>query len=96
MTITTTTSSAADTTPSSTIETVKTGTGTDAKSTTTPSSAFSEFVLGHLRCARIRMRLALNAIDAAGVALKSGLIDGEGALAILGEAGLLPLIEASS
>jgi hypothetical protein len=42
------------------------------------------------------MRLALNAIDVAGIALKGGLIDGETALAMLGEAGLVPLTEPSS
>jgi hypothetical protein len=68
----------------------------DAQPIAEASSAFSAFVLGRLRCAHIRMRLALNAIDVAGIALKSGLIDGETALAMLGEAGLLPLIEASS
>lgn len=65
-------------------------------SSTAPSSAFAAFVLGHLRCAHIRMRLALNAIDAAGIALKGGLNDGETALALLNETGLLPLVEVSS
>jgi hypothetical protein len=68
----------------------------DAQPIAEASSVFSAFVLGRLRCAHIRMRLALNAIDVAGLALKGGLIDGETALAMLDEAGLLPLIEASS
>jgi hypothetical protein len=38
----------------------------------------------------------VNGIAAAGVALKAGFIDGETALAMLDETGLLPLIEASS
>jgi hypothetical protein len=64
--------------------------------TTSPSSAFADFVTRRLRYARIQTRLVVNHIDAVGVALRSGLIDGEGALAMLGEAGLLPLIEPSS
>jgi hypothetical protein len=63
---------------------------------TSPSSLFDEFVLGHLRRMHIRTRLVLNQIDAVGVALRDGWIDGEGALAMLNEAGLLPLVEASS
>jgi hypothetical protein len=68
----------------------------DAQPIAEASSVFSAFVLGRLRCAHIRMRLALNVIDVAGVALKAGWVDGEDALAMLDEAGLLPLIEASS
>ena len=63
-----------------------------AISSTTTSSAFNEFVLTHLRHARLRARLALNHIDAAGVALRGGLIDGEGALDLIGEAGLLNFV----
>ena len=68
----------------------------DANSATTPSSGFADFVLGRLRCARVRAQIALNQINAAGAAVRGGLIDGETALAILSEAGLLHLIEASS
>jgi hypothetical protein len=68
----------------------------DAQPIAEASSVFSAFVLGRLRCAHIRMRLALNAIDVTGIALKSGLIDGETALAILSEGRLLHLVEASS
>jgi hypothetical protein len=75
-------------------------TTTSLKSDTEPAteapSAFTGFVLSHLRCARIRTGLVLNRIDTVDVALKSDLIDGESALAMLDEAGLLPLIETSS
>ena len=53
-----------------------------------PSSGFADFVLGRLRVARIRTHIVLNHINAVGVALKGGLIDGEDAIAMLGEAGL--------
>jgi hypothetical protein len=56
------------------------------------SSVFDELVLGHLRRAHIRARLALNHIDTAGVALRGGLIDGKTALTMISEAGLLGLI----
>jgi hypothetical protein len=49
-------------------------------------------VLKRLRRARIQARLVINAIDTAGVALRGGLIDGEGALAMIGEAGLLDFV----
>ena len=67
-----------------------------ALSSTAPSSGFTDFVIRRLRYARIQTRLALNQIDTVGVALKAGLLDGEDALAMLSEARLLHLIEASS
>jgi hypothetical protein len=57
-----------------------------------PSSAFDALILRRLRCARIQTRLVLNHIDAAGLALRAGLTDGEGALGMMAEAGLLGLI----
>jgi hypothetical protein len=59
---------------------------------TTTSSAFDALVLGHLRRARIRLRLALNHVDAAGIALRGGLIDAGGALGMVAEAGLLDFV----
>ncbi len=64
---------------------------TPAISATSPSS-FDALVLGYLRHARIRLRLALNHVDAAGIALRGGLIDGEGALGLIAEAGLLDFV----
>jgi hypothetical protein len=61
-------------------------------SVTTTSSAFATFVLGHLRYARIRARIALNQIDAVGVALRAGWSGGEDALACLDESGLLDFV----
>lgn len=63
---------------------------------TTASSLFDRFVLDRLRRAHIRARIILNEIDAAGIALRDGWIDGEGALAQIAEAGLLPFVVGSS
>jgi hypothetical protein len=65
-------------------------------SSTASSSDFTQFVLHRIRVARIRARMVSNAIEATTIALAGGLIDGVGALAMLDEAGLLALIEASS
>jgi hypothetical protein len=67
-----------------------------AEPITTTSSAFANFVLKSTRVAKLRAQLIGNEIAAAGVALESGMIDAEMALVMLGEAGLLPLVEASS
>jgi len=56
--------------------------------TTEPSSAFGDFILRRLRHARTRTQIALNEITAVGIALNAGWIDGEDAIAMLGEAGL--------
>jgi hypothetical protein len=61
-------------------------------STVSSSSAFDALVLGHLRRAHIRARLILNSIDTAGIALRGGLIDAEGALGLIDEAGLLDFV----
>jgi hypothetical protein len=53
--------------------------------TTEPSSGFAEFVLLRVHVERIQMRLALNLLNAAGAALKGGLIEA-----------VLPPVEASS
>jgi hypothetical protein len=63
---------------------------------TQPSSAFTNFVLGQIRCAELRARIAANQLKATAVALSGGLIGAEAAIAMLHEAGLLPLDEASS
>jgi hypothetical protein len=63
---------------------------------TESSSDFADFVMRRLRYARIQARLVLNQLNTVGVALNAGWIDGEGALAMLHEAGLLPLVEGSS
>ena len=64
---------------------------------TAPPSATSEedrvsFVLAQLRCAALRARLAACEIDAIGVALRSGLIDSETAVAWLHDCGVLDSI----
>ena len=64
--------------------------------TTEPTSGFSDFVLRRLRYARIQTLIALNHINAVGVALKGGMIDGEDAIAMLGEAGLDFIITGAS
>ena len=56
------------------------------------SSAFNSLVLAHLRRAHVRAQLTLNHIDAAGIALRQGWIDGETALGIVAEAGLLNFV----
>jgi hypothetical protein len=64
-----------------------------ASSITAPSSGF---LLSRLHLAYVRTRIALNEIEFAGRALSGGLVDTLGALELLNDAGLLPLIEASS
>jgi hypothetical protein len=63
---------------------------------TEASSGFADFILRQIRCARIRARITINHLDNVGIALNAGWIGGEDALAMLDEAGLLPLIEAQS
>ncbi len=60
--------------------------------TIAPSSAFDDFVLALLRPAWLRARRATNSIEAAGTALAAGLIDGEAALGIVHEAGVLHFV----
>jgi hypothetical protein len=55
---------------------------------TEPSSSFTDFVLRRLHVARLQARIALNQLDTVHVALSGGWIDGEDAIAMLGEAGL--------
>jgi hypothetical protein len=64
--------------------------------TTEPSSGFADFVLRRLHVARIKAQITLNQLNTVDVALGAGWISGEDALAMLSEAGLLPLVEASS
>jgi hypothetical protein len=64
--------------------------------TVASSIGFDNFVICRLRHARIRMQIGLNQINTVGTALTARWIDGETALAMLDESGLLPLIEASS
>jgi hypothetical protein len=61
-----------------------------------PSSDFITFLLGQIRCAELRARVAANELRATAVALAGGLIDAPTALAMLDETGLLPLVEGSS
>jgi hypothetical protein len=56
------------------------------------SSTFDAVVLNRLRHAHIRARLSLNRIDYAGISLRNGWIDGEGALGMIAEAGLLDFV----
>jgi hypothetical protein len=65
-------------------------------SVTTTSSAFVDFLLVQFRIAGLRAPIIVNEIEAVTVALSAGLVDADVALATLHEAGLLPLIEASS
>ena len=60
------------------------------------SSDFITFLLGQIRCAELRARIAANELRATAVALAGGLIDAPTALAMLDETGLLPLVEGSS
>jgi hypothetical protein len=60
------------------------------------SSAFDAFVLHHLNHAHIRARLITNRVGFAKTALRQGWIDGEGALALVAEAGLLNFVTGPS
>jgi hypothetical protein len=72
-------------------------TATVRKSTTLePSGDFDTFVICRLRHARIRMQIALNHINTVGTALAAGWIDGDDALAMLGESGLLDFVTGAS
>ena len=57
--------------------------------TEAPTHTFNEYVLAHLRVTRLHLRLALNAVDAAGLALKAGWLSPDDALAELVDMGLL-------
>jgi hypothetical protein len=61
-----------------------------------PSSGFDNFVICRLRYARIQMQIALNQINTVGTALTAGWIDGDDALAMLGESGLLDFVTGAS
>jgi hypothetical protein len=61
-----------------------------------PSTGFTDFILRQLSIAGLRAKIVVNEIETVAAALAGGLIDVETALAMLGEADLLPLIEASS
>jgi len=57
--------------------------------------SYKRYVLGQLRAARSRARLAMVEIDSIGVALKSGAIDPDQALADLAAIGSLPFMQPS-
>jgi hypothetical protein len=63
---------------------------------TEPSSAFADFITRRLRVAGLRAKLALNELSAVGVALKSGLTDGETEMALLQEYSLLDFVTGRS
>jgi hypothetical protein len=67
-----------------------------APTATEPSSDFISFLLGQIRCAELRARIAANELRTTAVALAGGLIGGEDALAMLGEAGLDFIITGAS
>jgi hypothetical protein len=67
----------------------------ETASTTEASSAFTQFVLRQIECAKARAQLTVNQADVALVALAGGLISPEQAILILAECGL-PLDEVSS
>jgi len=52
------------------------------------SSDFITFLLGQIRCAELRARIAANELKATAVALSAGWIGAEDAIGMLGEAGL--------
>jgi hypothetical protein len=60
-------------------------------SATSPSS-FTGFVLGHIRCADIKARILVNELTTLGIAVKTGLIDPENAIAHLIEIGASRLL----
>jgi hypothetical protein len=60
------------------------------------SSAFANFLLGHLRVGVRRARLLENEILATGISLKAGLLDPDNAVAHLADIGALPLCGLSS
>jgi hypothetical protein len=59
---------------------------------TSPSSLFDELVLKHLRVANLKGRLIVNRTAFAATALRQGWINGEGALGLIAEAGLLDFV----
>jgi hypothetical protein len=61
-----------------------------------PSSNYTAFMLGQLRCAGIRARLMTAEIDTIGVALRGNFITADDAIAWLHEAGAIGLIAMSS
>jgi hypothetical protein len=62
----------------------------------TSTSSFAAFVLASMRVAYLRTRIMGNEIATTAVALRSGLIDAETALAMLYENGVAELIPTSS
>ena len=66
------------------------------RSITPSSSCFDALVLSHLRRAHIKARLILNRVEYAGTSLRNGWIDGETALGIVAEAGLLDFVTGES
>jgi hypothetical protein len=61
-----------------------------------PSSGFTAFMLGQLRCAGIRARLLAAEIDSIDVALRGNFITTDDAIAWLHETGAIGLIAMSS
>ena len=57
-------------------------------STTETSSAFTQFVLRQIECAKLRAELVVNQADMAIIALSGGLISPEMAILILAECGV--------
>jgi hypothetical protein len=58
------------------------------ETTTAPSTAFTAFVLGQIRVAKLRAELAANQADMAITALSGGVISPEQAILILAECGV--------
>jgi hypothetical protein len=56
--------------------------------TTAPNTAFTDFILGQLRCAALRSKIVTNQIEAAATALSVGMITPEAAILILAETGV--------
>ena len=62
----------------------------------TSLSSFDALVLAKLRHANIRLRLALNCVNFAATSLRRGWTNGEDALAIVAEVGLLDFVTRES
>ena len=59
-----------------------------AEPTTAPSTAFNDFLLRQLRCAKLRAQITVNQIEMTATALSAGMISPEIAILILAECGV--------
>jgi hypothetical protein len=61
---------------------------TVASTTVAPSSGFTAFVIGQIRCAKLRAEITVNQCDVAITSLSAGLISPEAAILIVAETGV--------